>query len=217
MVTVTTWQYRVYPELEMGKRGKARGAVTALQDTHGQEGTPAGRPSTSSRTEHLTRFPAPAGENSLWGWRARVPAWRVIRNFLVIFVCRYLPSLRWKIRLYRMIGVKVGAKVSPGLGAMLDIFFPELIHIGDNSILGYNSVILAHEFLVKELRTGPVVIGRDVVIGAHCTILPGVVIGDGAVISAQSLVNSDIPPHVLAGGVPARPLLDAHGTPLSPS
>jgi acetyltransferase-like isoleucine patch superfamily enzyme len=201
----------------MSKRRKATDTVAASQDTEGEVERPERRLSASSRVDRLTRIPAPQGENSMWRWQARVPAWRVIRNFLVIFVCRYLPSLRWKIRLYRMIGVKVGEKVSSGLGAMLDVFFPELIQIGDNTILGYNSVILAHEYLTKELRAGPVVIGKDVVIGAHCIVLPGVVIGDGAVVSAQSLVNSDIPPHTLAGGVPARPILDADGKPLRAS
>jgi acetyltransferase-like isoleucine patch superfamily enzyme len=51
-----------------------------------------------------------------------------------------------------------------------------------------------------------VVIGRDVVIGANCTILPGVVIGDGATVSAHSLVNHDVAPGSVVGGVPARPL-----------
>jgi len=157
------------------------------------------------RRDRLTCYPS--GEvNSLWLWRRHVPLWRVARNFLVIYACRYLPSLSWKIALYRWIGVRVGERVSSGLSATLDIFFPELITVGDNTILGYGSVILAHEFLREELRVGPVVIGRDVVIGTNCTVLPGVVIGDGAVVSAQSLVNADVAPGAVVGGVPARVL-----------
>ena len=85
--------------------------------------------------------------------------------------------------------------------------------MGDNSIIGYNTVILCHEYLRHELRTGRVVIGRDVVVGASCTILPGVVIGDGAVVSAHSLVNKDVPAGAVVGGVPARPLSRDQGTP----
>ena len=48
------------------------------------------------------------------------------------------------------------------------------------------------------------VVGRDVLIGANCTILPGVVIGDGATVSAMSLVNKDVPPGAMVGGVPIR-------------
>jgi acetyltransferase-like isoleucine patch superfamily enzyme len=47
-------------------------------------------------------------------------------------------------------------------------------------------------------------IGKRVTIGANCTILPGVTIADGSIVSAHSLVNRDVEGFV--GGVPARPL-----------
>ena len=47
-------------------------------------------------------------------------------------------------------------------------------------------------------------IGKGVWMGARCTILPGVKIGDGAVIAAGALVNKDVPPNSLVGGVPAK-------------
>ncbi len=52
----------------------------------------------------------------------------------------------------------------------------------------------------------PVNIGDNVWIGADVTILPGVTIGEGAVIGAKSLVTKDIPPHTLAMGAPCRPI-----------
>lgn len=158
------------------------------------------------RAARLTIYPAPDGVNSLWAWRRWVPLRRVARNFVVIYSCRYVAFLSWKNALYRTIGIRVGRKVSIGLGATLDVFFPQLISLGDNSIVGYNTVILAHEFLVRELRTGPVTIGKEVMIGANVTILPGVTIGDGATVSACSLVNGDVPPGAMVGGVPARPI-----------
>jgi len=135
-----------------------------------------------------------------------VPLWRAARNFIVVYACRYLPFLTWKNALYRTIGIGVGKTTAVGLGATMDVFFPQLISLGDNSIVGYNSVILAHEFLVGELRTGPVSVGRGVMIGANVTVLPGVTIGDGATVSACSLVNTDVPPGARVGGVPARPI-----------
>ena len=158
------------------------------------------------RLARLTIYPAPDGMNSLWAWRQWVPLWRAIRNFLVVYGCRYFVSLRLKNRLYRAIGIRVGDRVSPAMGVTMDVFFPQLISIADNSIIGYNTVILAHEFLVNELRTGPVEIGKSVMIGANVTILPGVRIGDGATVSACSLVNSDVPAGAMVGGVPARVL-----------
>lgn len=130
----------------------------------------------------------------------------MVWNFVVVYNCRYCPSLKLKNALYRLLGVKVGARVSAGLGVTMDMFFPQLIAIGDDSIIGYNTVILSHEFLTSELRTGPVEIGKNVMIGANCTILAGVRIGDGATISACSLVNSDVAPGAMVGGVPARTL-----------
>ena len=52
----------------------------------------------------------------------------------------------------------------------------------------------------------PVTIGSNVWIGANCTILPGVTIGDDAVVAAGAVVRSDVPPRAVVGGVPARVL-----------
>ncbi|MEW6425173.1 MAG: acyltransferase [Bacillota bacterium] len=129
---------------------------------------------------------------------------RVAFNFLVIYFCRYLPCLPVKNFLYRRLGMRLGKNVSVGLMAMMDIFYPQLISIGDNTIVGYNATILCHEFRIKEFCTGKVEIGANVLIGANSTILPGVRIGEGAQVGAGSLVNRDVPPGALAAGVPAR-------------
>lgn len=155
----------------------------------------------------LTHHPA-AGKNSLRSWTRIVHPLRVAFNFAVIHTCRYIPSLELKNRLYRLVGMKVGRDVSIGLMAMFDIFFPELISIGDNSIIGYNATVLAHEFLIHSWATGRVEIGRDVLLSANTTVLAGVRIGDGAVVSACSLVNKDVPAKAMVGGVPARRLTE---------
>lgn len=142
--------------------------------------------------------------NSLQYWPRIVHPLRVVRNFVCIYTARYSPSLRLKVMLLRLTGMQVGRHVSVGLAAVFDIFFPHLISIGDNSIIGYNTTVLAHEFLVQEWRTGRVEIGCNVMIGANTTILPGVRIGDGAVIAAMSLVNADVPPGAMVAGVPAK-------------
>ncbi|KXU99901.1 acetyltransferase [Gluconobacter potus] len=51
---------------------------------------------------------------------------------------------------------------------------------------------------------GDVIIGNDVWIGAHATIMSGVTIGDGAVIAAQALVTKSVPPYAIVGGNPAK-------------
>lgn len=87
---------------------------------------------------------------------------------------------------------------------MPDIMFPEKITVGENSIIGYNTTILAHEYLIREYRLGEIVIGNEVMIGANVTILPGVKIGDGATVSAGTLVHRDVPSGAFVGGNPMR-------------
>lgn len=53
---------------------------------------------------------------------------------------------------------------------------------------------------------GNTVIGNDVWIGQNATILPGVHIGDGAIIGANSTVGSDIEPYTIVAGNPAKPI-----------
>ena len=55
-------------------------------------------------------------------------------------------------------------------------------------------------------RKGDTVVGNDVWFGRECVILPGVTIGDGAVIAARSVVANDIEPYHIAAGNPARPI-----------
>ena len=53
---------------------------------------------------------------------------------------------------------------------------------------------------------GDIVVGKDVWIGRNSVILPGVHIGDGAIVAAHSVVSRDVEPYTLAGGNPARML-----------
>ncbi|KAA0548749.1 acetyltransferase [Bacillus sp. BGMRC 2118] len=153
------------------------------------------------RTE---RFPVKES-NSLWHIYKTVPFWKVVKNFIVIQVARYTPFLPVKNWLYRnFLGMKVGDQTAFALMVMLDIMFPEKISVGENTVIGYNTTILAHEYLIKEYRLGDVEIGSGVMIGANTTILPGVVIGDGAIVSAGTLVHRDVPPGAFVGGNPMQ-------------
>ena len=55
-------------------------------------------------------------------------------------------------------------------------------------------------------QKGDIIIGNDVWIGYEAVILPGVTIGDGAVIGCRAVVTKDIPPYTIVGGVPAKPI-----------
>ena len=105
------------------------------------------------------------------------------------------------------------------------------ISIGDRSMLGQDSIIgstaevvigddvlMGPQVLIytsnhgmgpgismrlQPLHSAPVRIGNDVWIGARCILLPGVSIGDGAVVAAGAVVTKDVPAFAVVGGVPA--------------
>lgn len=151
-----------------------------------------------------TRYPV-TGANSLWHVFKTVPFWKVMKNFIIIQLARYTPFLNVKNWMYRtFLRMQVGKQTSFALMVMLDIMFPENIKVGRNTVIGYNTTLLAHEYLITEYRLGDIVIGDEVMIGANCTILPGVEIGDGAIVSAGTLVHKDVPAGYFVGGNPMQ-------------
>ena len=117
------------------------------------------------------RYPV-NGANSLWHVYHTVLFWKVVKNFIFIQAARHSPFLSWKNFFYRaFLKMKIGKETSFALMVMVDVMFPERIKVGDNSIIGYNTTILAHEYLIDEYRIGDVIIGNRVLIGANTTIL----------------------------------------------
>ena len=85
------------------------------------------------------------------------------------------------------------------------------ITIGDRSQIGQHCIICDSDFpdldtTDSKLPRGDIEIGDDVWIAGRVTVRPGVKIGSGAVIISGSIVESDVPPNVMAGGIPARVL-----------
>lgn len=159
-----------------------------------------------SRFDRLERHSTDGPHNSLQSWTDYVSPVRVAINYAVVWLVRISPSLRLKNWLLRRIGVTVGEGVSWGLEATPDVFWPERITLGDDVIVGYDSVILCHEFLQDEYRLGDVVVGDRAMIGTKAVVLPGVEIGADAQVAANSLVADDVPPGTTVAGVPAEPV-----------
>lgn len=83
------------------------------------------------------------------------------------------------------------------------------ITIGDDCLIGHNTVLatLNHDIAADrraDMHPGPIVLGRNVWVGANVTILPGVTVGDDAVIAAASVVTKDVPARAIVVGSPAR-------------
>ena len=151
-----------------------------------------------------TRYPV-SGSNSLWQLFQTVSFGKVVKNFVVIQLGRYTPSLALKRWLYRtFLHMEIGEKTALAVMVMPDLLFPEKIKIGTNSIVGYNTTLLAHEYLIDEYRLGEIIIGDEVMIGANSTVLPGVTIGNRAIVSAGTLVHRDVPEGSMVGGNPMQ-------------
>lgn len=86
------------------------------------------------------------------------------------------------------------------------------IVIGEDALFGPRVYITASNYrydlgapVWRQPRAeADVIIGRDVWLGARVIVLPGVTVGDGAIVAAGSVVTRDLPPGAVAVGVPAR-------------
>ena len=74
---------------------------------------------------------------------------------------------------------------------------------GQNFIITHNKPLEYHKHL-SEAFLGPVVIKKNAWIAIGVIILPGVTIGEGAIVASGSVVTKDIPSNTLWGGVPAK-------------
>ena len=105
-------------------------------------------------------------------------------------------------------GMKVGKGFNRQQGCFLDPSHCFLITIGDDVTMSIRVTVMAHDASTKKLigytKIGQIHIGNHVFIGANSTILPGVTIGDYAVIGAGSLVTHDVPARMVVAGVPAK-------------
>lgn len=113
----------------------------------------------------------------------------------------------------RKCGFATGCFIATGPGG---------IELGDHVVCGPNVAIVGVNYRYAELEvpfeeqgitsTG-VRIGRNVWIGANCTILDGTVIGDNSIIVPNSLVNRRLPPNIIAQGIPAKVILQRSASP----
>lgn len=109
-------------------------------------------------------------------------------------------------------GMRVGKDFNRQQGCFIDPTHCFLITIGDDVTMSIRVTVMAQDASTKKMlgytKIGQVHIGNHVFIGANTTILPGVTIGDYAVIGAGSVVTHDIPARTVAAGVPAKKICD---------
>ncbi len=143
---------------------------------------------------------------SAWHEAPALLVWKPVRRFLIVVAIPCVPFDALRVALYRLVGFRIGRRVSIGMRCLLDDADPRRTVIEDGATIAHGVQFACH---------GPGQ-GRNLIhvregayVGLHATVLGGrygVVIGRNAVVGAAALVVASVDPETTVGGVPARPL-----------
>lgn len=143
-----------------------------------------------------------------WGGRIRV---LIYRTFGMRIGCGTLisGSITFGTSHTKGISLHIGSRCFINSHVYIDNGAP--VTIGDGVAIGHHVVIITTDHAIgsPDYRAGaitckPVIIEDGAWIAARVTLLPGVVVGTGAVVASGAVVTRDVPPHTLTGGVPAK-------------
>ena len=149
---------------------------------------------------------------------ASLPSWRLVHRSRKAFLQRRLRSCGLDLDVSQNVifefpeRIDLGDRLFVNRGTLITAHAD--IHIGDDVLIGPYVVINSGNHNYSDLiqpissqghKADPITIGNDVWLGAHCVILRGVKVGDGAVVAAGAVVIEDVPPRTLVAGIPAVP------------
>lgn len=131
------------------------------------------------------------------------------------YVFEFLYKKHLRPAIWRGLGCKVGRNVHIGHQVRLDFGNAERITVEDDVVLANGVTLLCHKREMKNYHVGmravdlppkydDIHLGKGCYIGINATIMPGVHIGEGAVIGSCALVTKDVPAWTIATGVPAK-------------
>jgi len=156
--------------------------------------------------------------------------------YLTNHIISHIPFYSIRHAWYRLVlGIEIGRNASIFMGGYCYFYRPfhksrEKFIIGENSIInrdcsldarggisiGKNVSISTEVMLITSehlkddpnfgIRDKPIVIEDYAWVGTRATILPGVTVGKGARVAAGAVVSRDVPPYIIVGGIPAKPI-----------
>lgn len=152
---------------------------------------------------------------------------RVIRQFFGNIYRKHLVNtMDWSIyepfnarkrraKIMRKLGCHVGQNVYVGDHVAIDFNHADLIYVDDYAHITDGCRLLCHQRNLRhyykgdnaadlDYRLGEIHIGKGVMLGMETMVMPGVTIGEGAIVGAYSLVTKNIPPYTIATGRPAK-------------
>jgi acetyltransferase-like isoleucine patch superfamily enzyme len=134
----------------------------------------------------------------------KISPWRLLvkkmKNYVLASLAYNCPVSSWRVALHRWRGVNIGKNVLIGLRVTLDNSFPEYIYIEDDVSLAGDNYILAHSNPYEHFKdkldsyVAPVVIKRGAWVTIKVTVLPGVTVGENAIIGAGVVLHKDVSP-----------------------
>jgi acetyltransferase-like isoleucine patch superfamily enzyme len=141
----------------------------------------------------------------------KMKSWKLGSRIFRIFAW-LLPYSPLRIFFHKLCGVRIGQGAYVGNFVLMDGQYPEYIIIEDEASIAPFTMILAHSgaspfhqrFNLYHKGPQRVHIKRGAWIAAGAIILPNVVIGEGAIVAAGSVVTSDIPDYAVVAGIPAK-------------
>ena len=159
------------------------------------------------------------GQVSLWNVIKRVcKTYRdgfLLKFFMNSWLLSPIEPRKLRPWVLKKIGCHVGKDIFVGDNVRIDSGHSDLIYIGDHTHITGGCRLLCHQRDLRNYRKGDdaaklpyrlgeIHIGKGVMIGMESLIMPGVTIGDGAIVGAFSLVTKDIPAWTIATGRPAK-------------
>jgi acetyltransferase-like isoleucine patch superfamily enzyme len=151
-----------------------------------------------------------------WIRPCRVKLFKKIQEYLLESQAYYFPkqlkSCGKNCNFYYPFHIELPSELSVGSGVSIGTYVHMWCHggisIGDRVLIGSHAAItsVTHDYERADLppTNKPVVIEDDVWIGTHAVIMPGVTIGKGAIVGANSVVTRDVEPYAIVIGSPAR-------------
>lgn len=158
--------------------------------------------------------------------RRKITSWLSTREWIFSSIWKRIPSRRIRLALLRRKGARIAHHVSMfasveirnpkglsieegcSIGPKVLLDARKGIKIGKNVTIAYDAIIwtLHHDMEASDFRTtgAPTTIDDYAWICSRSILLPGVHIGEGAVVASGAIVTKDVPPYTVVGGIPAK-------------
>jgi len=133
-----------------------------------------------------------------------------IRNYLLFWLAYIAPSNKIRVTLNRWKGVNIADGAYIGTGVFIDNMYPQYVYIEEKASVNAGAMLIAHfnpyaHFKGALLaRVEPIVIKRGALVAIRAIVMPGVTVGECAIVAAGYVVTEDVAPKTLVRGNPAK-------------